>query len=88
MSSEKPPVEFGPSLTFIYFMIGFVLGAALSMIILILIKPLLPVNALVQYAGLLFPLLIGGLLGYRVAQGTSFQLPLSSSILRAFGKKS
>lgn len=88
MSSEHPTNQFGPSLTFIYFMIGFVLGACLSMVVLILIRPVLPTDTFVKYLGLFLPLILGGVFGYRVSQGTKLQLPLSSAILYALGRKS
>ena len=87
MSSEHPPSDFGPSLTFIYFMIGFVLGVFITMVTLILIRPLLPITSFIQYIGLILPLIIGGFLGYRVAQGTKHKLPLSTAIRQALWLK-
>jgi purine-cytosine permease-like protein len=76
----------GPSLIFIYFMIGFVLGGALTMVLLSFMRPLLPLEASWVKLLVLAPLVIGGILGARIARiGSRERLPLSASIRRAFG---
>ena len=78
--------QLGPSLIFIYFMIGFVIGVVSCMIILMLIRPLLPMDA-TWVQGLVFaPLLSGGLFGKRVASlGKKYQIPLGQALWFALG---
>jgi hypothetical protein len=78
--------QFGPSLTFIYFMIGFVIGFILSIIILTLLRPYLPVEAVWVQSLVFAPLIIGLLIGSRVTKcGKREQLTLGRAILTAFG---
>ena len=76
----------GPSLLFIYFMIGFVLGAVSTMIVLSLSRGALPSPAEERWVHYLVfaPLLVGGLLGGRAARfGARERLPLSQALRRA-----
>jgi hypothetical protein len=76
----------GPSLLFIYFMIGFVLGAVVTMVGLSLSRGALPSPAEVAWVRYLVfaPLVIGGLLGGRAARyGARERLPLSQALRRA-----
>ena len=76
----------GPSLIFIYFMIGFVIGMASAMIGLSLIRPYLPLEAAWVQALVFAPLVLGGGLGARVARiGARERLPLSAALGRTFG---
>jgi hypothetical protein len=76
----------GPSLLFIYFMIGFVLGAVCTMVGLTLSRAYLPSPAEAMWVGYLVyaPLVIGGALGGRAARiGARERLPLSRALRRA-----
>lgn len=82
----QPQLELGPSLLFIYFMIGFVLGAVLSMVALTMLRPMLPLEALWVRWLVVSPLVIGGFLGGRVARiGARERASLSHALLRALG---
>ena len=89
MSSEPPQQlnqPLGPSLLFIYFMIGFVLGGVSTMIILSSLRPFLPLESPWIRALVFAPLLIGVALGARVAGiGKRERLPLSAALWRALG---
>ena len=93
MSREHDPQDpqrlgsaLGPSLLFIYFMIGFVLGMSITIVGLSFIRPYLPLEA-DWVKGLVFaPLILGGLLGSRTARsGNRERLPLSQALLSALG---
>ena len=76
----------GPSLLFIYFMIGFVLGMSLTMVALTFLRPYLPLEAGWVKSLVLAPLILGGLLGSRTARsGRRDRLPLSQALLNALG---
>ena len=80
------PNRLGPSLLFIYFMIGFVVGVVSCMILLMFIRPYLPVEALWVKALVIAPLFTGGFLGRRVAKlGKQYQIPLWQALLLALG---
>ena len=81
--------EFTPSIIFIYFMIGFVIGLSGTMIILSLLRPHLPMDELWAQCLVVSPLILGGLSGWRVDHfGRTEQLYLSQAILRGlFGIK-
>lgn len=65
-------------------MIGFVMGAVLTMIILSFVRPYLPVESSWVTMLVFSPLLIGGGLGFRVARfGAKGPLLLSDAILCA-----
>ena len=84
MTSNSNPL--GPSLIFIYFMIGFVIGVVACMIILTFLRPYLPVENIWVKSLVFAPLVLGGLLGSRVAKcGKREQIPLGQAILTAFG---
>ena len=84
MNSE--PNQLGPSLLFIYFMIGFVVGVLGCMILLMFIRPYLPVDAFWVKALVITPLITGGLLGRRVVRfGKQYQIPLWQALLLALG---
>ena len=75
----------GPSLVFIYFMIGFVIGMTSAMVGLSLARPYLPLEAAWVRALVFAPLVLGGGLGARVARiGARERLPLSAALGRAF----
>ena len=92
MSQDQDPKEsqrlsrdLGPSLVFIYFMIGMVLGAVVTVVALSMTRPYLPKAGWVQW--LVFaPLIIGGLLGFRTARlGARERVPLSVALRGALG---
>ena len=93
MSREHDPQDpqrlgsaLGPSLLFIYFMIGFVLGMSITMVALSLLRPYLPLEAGWVKSLVFAPLIVGGLLGTRTAQsGGREHLPLSQALLNALG---
>lgn len=86
MASPPPEPRLGPSLLFIYFMIGFVLGATFTMVLLSFVKPLLSMEEAWVRSLVISPLVIGGLLGFRVAKiGHRYQLPLSDALKCALG---
>jgi len=87
---SKPQLSepLGPSLVFIYFMIGFVLGMAFTMIALSFARPYLPLEAGWARALVFAPFLVGGVFGKRVAGfGARETLPLSSALGRALGAR-
>ena len=66
MSPLPEGQELTPSLLFIYFMFGFIIGLALTMIALTLLRPLLPPDAVWVKALVIAPLAGGALIGSRV----------------------
>lgn len=74
----------GISLIFIYFMIGFVIGAVSTMVALSFSRGYLPADApWVPYL-VIAPLIIGGILGGRASRiGARERLPLSRALRRA-----
>ena len=81
---QRTPNNLGPSLLFIYFMMGFVIGSILTMITLSFLRPFLPPNAEWINSLVLSPLFIGGGLGYRVARlGAKGPLLLSEALMCA-----
>ena len=83
-SPLDPNSQFGPSLAFIYFCFGFVIGAAGTMLVLSLIKPYLPMDSGWIQSLVLAPLILGVLLGRRVAiLGRRHLLTLSEAIICA-----
>ena len=86
MNMNSEPKQLGPSLLFIYFMIGFVVGVVSCMILLMFIRPYLPVDAFWVKALVVAPLFTGGWLGRRVASfGNHYQIPLWQALLLALG---
>lgn len=83
--SPRLSADLSPSLIFIYFMIGVVVGAATTMVGLSLLRPYLPDAGWVRW--LVFaPLFIGGVLGMRTARlGARERLPLSQALRGALG---
>ena len=73
--------ELTPSLLFIYFMIGFMIGVALTMTVLSLIRPLLPPDAVWVKALVIAPLLGGAFMGTRVTSAARLdRLRLSAAV--------
>ena len=66
MSQLPEGQELTPSLLFIYFMFGFIIGLALTMIALSLLRPFLPPDAVWVKALVIAPLAGGALMGSRV----------------------
>ena len=65
-------------------MMGLIIGAVITMIILSIVRPLLPIDAPWVSALVFTPLIIGGGLGFRVARlGAKGPLLLSEAILSA-----
>ena len=80
------PERLGPSLLFIYFMIGFVLGAFCTMVGLAFVRPFLPPEATWVSALVVAPLIFGSLLGWRVTHhGSRAQLSLGQALFTALG---
>ena len=78
--------QLGPSLLFIYFMIGFIIGVVICMIVLMFIRPYLPVEASWVQALVFAPLVTGGFLGQRVSMfGKRYQIPLGQALKLALG---
>jgi apolipoprotein N-acyltransferase len=76
-----------PSLAFIYFGVGFTLAAALTMLVLVFIRPLIgePAYAL-RLVLMLSPLIVGVLYGLRVAVvGMRLKLRLGQALKRGLG---
>jgi hypothetical protein len=74
-----------PSLLFIYFMMGLLIGALLTMLALSFARPFLPVEAGWVKALVLAPLIGGPLFGARVMKkGKASNLTLGSAIRAAF----
>jgi hypothetical protein len=70
-----------PSLLFIYFMMGWLIGALLTMVALSFARPLLPIDATWVKALVALPLLGGVLMGRRVvSKGKRGNLTLGSAI--------
>lgn len=78
-----------PSLLFIYFMFGFMIGVALTMIALTFIRPLLPPDATWVKALVITPLAGGALMGSRVVTvARQGRLRLSAALKAAlFGQR-
>ena len=66
MSQLPEGQELTPSLLFIYFMFGFIIGVTLTIAGLTLLRPLLPPDAAWVKALVVAPLVGGGLFGARV----------------------
>ena len=78
--------QLGPSLIFIYFMIGFVIGVVACMVVLTVLRPYLPVEDTWVKSLVFAPLVLGILFGSRVAKcGKREQIPLGQALLTAFG---
>ena len=83
--SPRLSEDLGPSLVFIYFMIGMVVGAAATMIGLSFSRPYLPDAGWVRWL-VIAPLIVGGVLGVRTARiGARERLPLSQALRGALG---
>ena len=81
--SHRLSADLGPSLIFIYFMIGVVVGAATTMIALSLARPYLPNVGWVRWL-VVAPLIMGGVIGVRTARiGARERLTLSQALRSA-----
>lgn len=77
--------NFGASIFFIYFMMGFIIGAVLMMVLLAFIQPYLPMEKTWARALGLAPLFSAFLWGWRVATlGKRHQVSLWSAIKASF----
>lgn len=86
MNMNQEFKQLGPSLLFIYFMIGFVIGVVSCMILLTFIRPYLPIEASWVQALVFAPLVTGGFLGQRVSKfGKRYQVPLGQALKLALG---
>ena len=83
--SPRLSADLSPSLIFIYFMIGMVVGAATTMVGLSLLRPYLPDAGWVRWL-VIAPLFIGGTIGMRTARiGARERRPLSQALRGALG---
>jgi hypothetical protein len=81
--SHRLSADIGPSLVFIYFMIGMVVGAAITMIGLSFARPYLPDAGWVRWL-VIAPLIMGGIIGVRTARsGARERFPLSQALRSA-----
>ena len=89
MSPLPEGQELTPSLLFIYFMFGFIIGLALTMIGLSVLRPFLPPNAVWVKALVIAPLAGGALIGSRViAVARPSRLRLGAAVKAAlFGQR-
>ena len=77
--------NFGASLFFIYFMMGFIIGAIMMIIVLSLARPYLPMDSMWAKSLVFAPLLSAFLWGWRVATfGKRYQLGLAAAIKASF----
>lgn len=88
MSQLPEGQELTPSLLFIYFMFGFLIGVILTMVCLSLIRPFLPMEALWVKTLVMSPLIGGIFMGNRViAKAKPHRLSLFAAIKAAiFGQ--
>ena len=89
MSQLPEGQDLTPSLLFIYFMFGFIIGLALTMIALSVLRPFLPPNAVWVKALVIAPLAGGALIGSRViAVARPSRLRLGAAVKAAlFGQR-